>query len=474
MRKLLIVLLLALSLMPVIAQEEPLTLAEFMQRTECEADLTGQTLPLYHFGDISAAYAPITQPLLAGIGDALEYFNARGGICGATVEQVNRDTANDLAQAQAVYDDFSTRDPKPFFLVMYSSPDSELLREQLAEDEIPVVISAGSVEGLYGPEGNEPGWIFATNPLYADQMAHFCEYVGANPDSFPESPTMGYISWPGSFGEAAYTPEAIAHCAEQGVTVIDGPELFLPTAPDVITQVQNLIDKGANMLYTNTLASGGPVIARALVDLGLEGEIVLAGDVWTMDSSAGLIDQQTRNAAGLPAVNGMYGSMPFRWWTELQVPGIAFLNEQFALQAEAKGRDATTQARLRNISYLLGWQTVDLYIELTTQTINRVGIEGLNGAAMKETMETTVYEPLGLQLFDFKGGEIRDLEQNRIVQYAFLNAEGNGPATSGDDAMLLGGQFFVPIVVPLTDFQITPDMRPGMMMDPQATEEAAP
>lgn len=463
MRKLTLVLLVLAVLIAPVASQDDMSLPDFIQRTPCEVDLTGQVIPLYHFGDISAQYAPITQPLLAGIADALDYFNPRGGICGATVEQINLDTANDLERTQAVYDDFSTRDPKPLMLILYSSPDSELLREQVAEDQIPVVISAGSVEGLYGESGDSLGWIFATNPLYVNQLGSFCNYVAANPDEFPANPTIGYISWPGAFGEAAFTPEGIAYCESVGVGFVPRPEIFLPTAQDVITNVQNLVDAGANILYTNTLASGAPVIARTLVELGIRDEIVLAGVNWSMDSSAGLIDQQTRDSNGLPAINGMYGSMPFLWWTEVQNPAVAFLNEQFALAAEAKGRDAVTQLRLRNIAYLLGWTSVDLFMEVVTQTVNRVGVDGLDGAAIKETLENISYNAVGLQLIDFQGGTLRDVRPNRIVRYAFLNADGTGPATSAADANV-GAGLFLPIVVPLEPFSDAPDLRPGVFV----------
>lgn len=458
-RMVFILALLAMLVAPVAAQDD-MALPDFITHTECEVDLTGQTIPLYHFGDISAAYAPITQPLLTGIADALEYFNAHGGACGATLEQINLDTANDLERTQAIFDDFKTRDPKPLLFLLYASPDAELLRDQLAEEEIPVMISAGSIEGLYGEAGNEPGWIFATNPLYVDQLGSFCDYVAEHPDEFPADPKIGYISWPGAFGQAAFTAETMGYCADLGIGFSETPEIFLPAAPDVITNVQNLLDDGVNIFYTNTLASGPPVIARTLIELGVYNDVVLAGVNWIMDSSAGLIDQQTRNDVGLPAVSGMYGSMPFGWWTEAATnPGIAFVSEQFAMQAEAKGRDAVAQARLRNIAYLLGWTSVDIYIELIAQTANRTGAEGLNGAAVYETLSNLQYDSMGIQTLDFTEGQ-RATRLNRIVRYGFLNADGTGAATSAEDANT-GAGLFLPIVVPLEEFNDAPDLRPN-------------
>ncbi|MBK8024416.1 MAG: ABC transporter substrate-binding protein [Chloroflexi bacterium] len=455
MRKLLLlVVLLLVAVTPALAQEE---LPDFIQHSECSADLTGQTITIYHFGDISGSYAFITQPLLAGVSDAMAYFNARGGICGATIAADNRDTGGDQAQTQAHYDYYSTLDPKPGSILLYASGDAELLRDQVAEDEILTMISAGSVPGLYGEDGSG-GWIYATNPLYADQIGSFCRYVGANAAQFPENPTIGYISWPGAFGEAAYTPETIAYCAEQGVTILESPEYFPPTATDISGNVLNLVDAGANILYTNSLASGPFLVAKTVVDLGLEEDVVLAGVNWALDTSVGLLSRTALGSDGLPAVNGIIGSLPFLWWTERAEPGVALINEQ----AAANERPLSAQ----NIAYLLGWGAVDTYIELYIQTVNRVGsLDGATGAELKTTLESMVYSPLGLYNSDYRGGEIRALPGNRIARMFFLNATGDGPATSGDDAMKVdlpdGTVAYIPILVPLTPFEDAPDLRPG-------------
>jgi ABC-type branched-subunit amino acid transport system substrate-binding protein len=442
------------ALAPAMAQEE---MPDFITHSECEVDLTGETITVYHFGDISGAYAFITQPLLAGIGDAAAYFNARGGICGAEIVQDNRDTGGDLAQTQAHYDYYSNLEPKPDLLLLYASGDAELLRSQLAEDEIPAIISAGSVEGLYGEDGNTPGWIYATNPLYADQFGLFCEYVGANPDMYPD-PTIGYISWPGAFGEAAFTSEAIAYCADQGVTVLETAEVFLPTDTDISGQVLNLFDNGANILYTNTLASGPFLMAKTVVDLGLEEDLKLAGVNWALDTSVSLLSRSSIGSDGLPAVNGLVGNLPFRWWSEVDHPSIQLITEQ----ANINERDLPVQ----NISYILGFATVDTYIEMYIQAVNEAGsLDAVDGSVMKSVVETMDYEPLGgLYMHDFADGELRDLSMSRLAEIRFMNATMDGIATSGDDALKIpqddGTDIYVPVLVPLTEFSETPDLRP--------------
>lgn len=455
-----LVALLAALALPAAAQDS--ALPDFIQHTECQVDLTGQTVPIYHLGDLSGSYAFITQPLIAGLSDAIKFFNEHGGVCGATLKSdvgtEYRDTGGKREEAQAAYDNFSSLNPKPDLMVLYASADAELLRSQVAEDEIPVIISAGSVAGLYGEDAQSPGWIYATNPLYADQIGSFCDFVAANPERFP-NPTIGYISWPGAFGEAAYTPETISYCASKGVTILDTPEYFLPTATDISTNVLNLVDAGANILYTNSLASGPFMVAKTVVELGLQNEVQIAGVNWALDTSVGLLSRTAINPdTGLPAVNGLIGSLPFYWWTERQQPGIVFINQQ----AEANERALSA----RNIAYLLGWSIVDMYIEIYTQTVNRVGsLDAVTGPDIKQTIESMKYSPLGLFNFDYRGGATRALPDNRIAQMAFLNKTQNGPATSGDDALTVdlpdGTKAFIPLLIPLTPFSPAPDLRPG-------------
>ncbi len=453
----LMLMLLVILVAPATAQDEGFP--DFIQHTECEVDLTGETINIYHFGDISGPYAFITQPLLVGLQDAANYYNERGGICGATIAQDNRDTGGDLGQTQAHFDYYAGLSDTNI-IVLYSSADAELLRNQVADREIPVIISAGSVEGLYGESGADPGWIFATNPLYVDQFGAFCDYVADNPDQYPD-PVIGYISWGITFGQAAFTPEALDYCDSVGVSVISTPEYFSPISTDITTNVQNLTDAGANILYNNTLANGPTLIAKTVVELGIEDEVQLAGVNWALDTSVGLIGRVDIGTDGLPAVNGYVGSLPFRWFNEVDNEGVSLIVEQ----AEANSRSLPE----RNISYILGWSLVDYYTELYIQTVNRVGsLDDVSGADIKETIETIVYSPLDLYEIDFREG-VRALSNNRIAQLAFLNADGTGIATSGDDALKIpqddGTTIFVPVVIPLTEFDTAPDLRPGMMSD---------
>ena len=135
------------------------------------------------------------------------------------------------------------------------------------------------------------------------------------------------------------------------------PQFFLPTDTDILTQVQNAIDGGANIIYTNTVASGPALIAGTLVDLGMEDDIKLAGFNWVMDTSVGIWSgQRVLKPDGLPSTDGMFGSMPFLWWTELSQPGGAV-----CLSAVHYQRAQSQPSKTSPI--LLSWGVVDSIIE---------------------------------------------------------------------------------------------------------------
>ena len=387
--------------------------------TECEVDLTGETINIFHFGDLSGPFAFITQPIVSAVTDALNYWNSHGGVCGAELAQVYEDTGGNLEATQSAYDRFTSQYAKELdLLLLYSSNDGELLREQLAEDEIVSLIAAGSIESLYGEDGQTPGWLYASNPLYINQFGFFCQFVAANPEIFPD-PVIGFVTWPGAFGLAGTEPAAREYCGSIGVDVLAEPQIFLPTDSDILTQAQNAIDDGANIIYTNTLATGPALIAGTLVDLGMEDDVKLAGFNWVMDTSAGILGQRVLKPNGLPAVDGMFGSMPFLWWTELSSPAVQFVYQQFT----ANNRSPAEQ----NIAYLVSWGVVDSIVETYIRTVNAVGsLDAVTGADIRATVESMDYSILGGLMHHRYEEGMRDGTQNRIAVLKYANATMSG------------------------------------------------
>lgn len=390
----------------------------------CTEDLTGETITFYHFGDLSGVYAFITQPLLAGLTDAIAYYNAQGGICGATIVSEYADDAGELEEAEAIYDRYSALEPKPWMIMLYGSPETELLRTRLAEDEIPSFTAGVSTPGLYGETGQEPGWAFGMVPLYTDQLGAFCDWVAATWDK-EEPPKIGHLTWMGAFGQAADTAEAIAYCESVGVETV-GSEYFMPGTPDLTVQIQSLMADGANILYTNSLATGPAQILKDAVALGVRDELMIAGCNWALDlATVGLAAAAAKDFIGL---------LPYVWWDETDHSGIQLVTQEWL----ANERPIET----RNIAYLMAWGVMEAYIEVVKMAVADVGYENVDGAAIYTAFQKLDYEALD-GVFKWKfDAETRAPSMTRIGRVQFT-AEGK------------------PYFEPLSDWMECPDLRPG-------------
>jgi len=409
--------------------------------TACEEDLTGQTINFYHFGDLSARYAFITVPLVSGFTDAASYINANGGLCGATIEQVYEDTANEVERAQASWDKFSAEEDA-YSIFVYNSNDGELLRDQAGEQEIVLFNAAASEKALYGEDG-EPGWQFSFIPLYTDQLGAFCDYI-AVPENreavgLEGDPVIGHLSWPDAFGRSSATPATEAYCESVGVQVVDTPQFFLPDTADLSPLVTALTEEGANIIYTTTLATGPANIAKTIKAMDMENPPMVAGVNWVLDTSViGL---------GGEDAFGIVGNLPYLWWDELENPGIQLITGQWVQNhfSQATDEASTRQALgLRNIAYLNAWASLDLWGEAYIRTMNRVGADGMSGAAFYETLRDFQYDALqGILRVDWADGQ-------RAGQVTRIGAIQLVDRPDGTRA---------PGILPLSDWLDAPDLR---------------
>ncbi|GIK62862.1 MAG: hypothetical protein BroJett018_06560 [Chloroflexota bacterium] len=426
-------------------------------RAECAVNLADEgvsEVSFFHFGDLSGPYRPISQPLVAGLTDAMAYFNSEeggGGLCGAEITMVYEDTGGDAAKATEYWADFTSREgnDKPRIIFLYSSTDAENLREQAAELKMPILLAAGSEKSLYG-ENQTPGWVFAAIPSYADQMGLFCEYVAENWEAMgmEGTPTIGHLSWNIAFGQSSDTAETRAYCESLGVGYA-GAEYFLPIGtPDLSGQLKILTDAGANIIYTTTLATGSSQVIRAIVGAGLQGQILVGGPNWILDTSV-------YGLAGADS-DGVVGTLPYLWWDQLDNPGVQIVNNAWVtnrLSVATNDEERTAAFLTRNIAYLTSWALLDLWIDVMTRAINEAGsFEAVTGETLYNLLNA------GYQYSAMQG----------MVEYAFdANTRSQTHAYVGAiDFVERDGQV-QPTIGPLTELRELPDLRVGGADVPQ-------
>lgn len=398
------------------------------EEMEESADLTGETITFYHFGDLSGPYAAITSPLINGMQDSVDAINEQGGIRGATIEVQFQDTAGSVDEAVAAYDRFTSEDDNILMMFTYGSGEAEALASRFAEDKIPTLSAGLSAPAFYGPDS---GYIFGLGPIYTDQFGYFLDWLTANwadakPAGAGDEIKLAYLSWPGAFGQGALTDESRAYAESLGVEIVAEEQYELSPTADTTTAILNAQAAGANVIWTNTLAFGPAALMNGLGALGLKDEFLLSGVNWAMDVATYAFVSDPALAVGL------YSPFPYLWWNDTDHPGIQYAQELYDANERGPGD--------HNVGYLMIAGGVDVAVQAIEKAIDEVGFENLTGEVIHDMLaDQGPYEGLdGIMKLDFSNGSRSPhVSQLRQIQ-------------GGPDAFNV-----------IQDWTETPDLRPG-------------
>lgn len=370
-------------------------------------DLTGETITLYHFGDLSGPLAAITGPLIHGAEDAIKAVNESGGIYGAQLEVKFADTGGKVEEAVAAYDRFTGEDDNVRIMITYGSGDIEALSARFTEDKIPNLAAGLSAKAFYG-EGS--GYTFGLGPIYPDQFGYVMKFLKDNwatykPKDAGDDIKLAYISWPTAFGQGALTDESRAYLDELGIELVLEEKYDPAPTADTTAAILNAQAAGANVIWTNTLAFGPAAILNGLNALGVRDQFVVAADNWAMDLSlyAFLADP----AYGV----GLIAPYPYLWWTDADNAGVQYAQTVFEANQRGAGE--------HSIGYLLLAGAVDLAVDALTLAIDTVGYENLTGEAVYDALIALgPHEVLdGVTRVDYSNGNRSALEaQIRMIQ----------------------------------------------------------
>ena len=369
-------------------------------------DLTGETITIYHFGDLSGPYAAITGPLIHGAEDAVAAINEAGGLYGATLALKFADTAGSIDEAVAAYDRFTGEGENPLVMITYGSGEVEALAQRFAEDKIVNLTAGLSARGFYV----DSGYTFGLGPIYPDQIGAVMAFLKDNWDTYKPADAgdeikLAYLSWPTAFGQGALTDESRAYLADLGIEIVAEEVYDVSPVADTTAAILNAQVAGANVIWTNTLAFGTSVILNDLNALGLRDQFVVGADNWGMDLAtyAFLADP----AYGV----GLIASFPYLWWTDADNPGIQYAQQLFEANERTAGE--------HNVGYLLLVAGMDMAVQAIQHAIDTGGYENLTGEAVHDALVAmSPFEALdGVLRVDFSGGSRSPhVSQIRMIQ----------------------------------------------------------
>ncbi len=362
-------------------------------------DLSGQLtgkpekVVIYHFGDLSQLYAPVTSPKLSGFEDFAAWYNQEmHGVDGVPITYKYIDTGGKLDAALIAYETFKQSKPYPAVMVLYGTEESVRLQRNFMDDGI-LCFTSGT-PGIY-PVGYE----LATIPTYADSLGAFVNWL--NDDwarRTGQKVRLAILTWDSPYGKAIISEEVRGFIAERGIELVY-EDVFKPDETDVTQHMQKIRDAGANWVYDNTLGQGPIIISSAAESLDMlnhdlystaPGKVHRATGPWGIDESSVIL--------GGPLVEGLVGPRSIASWSMSEVDGIVK-----ALTAFDKNARKPSE---RTIGYLDVWPVMYTIGHCMNQIVKEQGWEKLNGITLREEfLKLTDFKPLGMTVYSFSANK---------------------------------------------------------------------
>jgi branched-chain amino acid transport system substrate-binding protein len=324
--------------------------------------------------------------------DAVQYFNAKGGINGKKIELVSVEYGFQPPRAVAAYKKFVEED-KVILVLGYGTPDTEALRPYITKDKVPYL--SGSYSGhLTDPKQtpyNFPGGID-----YSSQIRIFLNYVRETWTDASRKPRVAFIFADNAYGRAPIEAGR-EYAKEIGVDLVD--EQIIPTVlTDATSQLLNMKKKDPDFAYINTNTQWVPVVLKDSLKLGLKTTYVV--------NNYGF-DERTPSLAG-EAAEGVIGIADVAFWGD-DVPGMKVLTD---FHKEHHPNDT------HNSPYMRGW----LWVIVAVEALKRSG-DNLTGEGVKKALES-----------------LRDFDTWGLSQPFTYTAEDHRPTTKAKLYIIKGGK----------------------------------
>ena len=300
------------------------------------------------------------QPAFLGFQDYIRYFNEEEGIPGVTVELVWRDSATDIQRFLSGYEMLADRGVPVIWsdlTIAYGG-----LGARLEKDQIPFLAGGPTATAVY-----PPGWMFGAWATDGEAGSVALDYFRENWGE-DRPPRLQLFVSETTFGREP-AAEMTKYAESTGFEVLP-LEISPLVVIDATTQLIRIQERGADLVYIqNIFTAGGPIL-RDVERLGLEDEMQFGGTGMVMGGQ--IIRMAPVGAEGFLAARGL------PWIEETDIPGVKTM-----VDMEMKYHGEVSDAP----EHQSGWVYAAIVCEALKRGIEEVGLENLDGAAVKKAFE---------------------------------------------------------------------------------------
>jgi branched-chain amino acid transport system substrate-binding protein len=343
------------------------------------------------------------QPSFRATQDYVRYFNEEEVIPGVTLELVWRDNQTSIPAFISAYRGLVDSGISLMFS-NYPTP-LEGLKPQLEKDQV-VFVTGGATGPLIVP----PGWIFAAWATQGEAATVLLDYFM---QSWTEdrAPKLQFFVLDETYGRSP-AAEATPYAESIGYEVLPlevAPHVVIDATPQLI----RIREREADLVYIQTIISGGGPIMRDVERLGLQDEMQFSGNEWICGDRL-----MEFSPAG---TEGFLSPRALPWFDDTDIPGVkTMIDKMMEYHGEV----------VRVPEAIAGWVYGAILCEAARIAVAEAGVENADGPTMKRALES-------MQDFDVDG----------MVKFTF------GPEDRRGDISLAVYQIQSGKIVRVTDYR---------------------
>ena len=244
-------------------------------KTDFGVDLEAGTITVGQTADLTGPFAPLVNPILAGQQMYWAWVNANGGIGGLEVLMETRDTAYQVEQHIAAYDEI--RDQVVAISHTTGSPQTLAIADALEEDSM-IAVPATWYSG-WTDTNIAPTVLHTGAPYCLEAMSGLDWMASVEADEGNDAPTLAVASIPGDFGLDSMAG-ALLWAEANGVEVVyDGSGTIVP-GQDLKPVADAIVASGADLVYVTTTPSTFSEVYGGALTQGFEAKWSGAGPTY--------------------------------------------------------------------------------------------------------------------------------------------------------------------------------------------------
>ncbi len=234
-------------------------------KTDFGVDVEAGTITVGQTADLTGPFAPLVAPILAGQQLYWAWVNANGGVGGMEVLMETRDTAYQVEQHIAAYDEI--RDLVVAISHTTGSPQTLAISDALEEDSM-IAVPATWYSG-WTDTNIAPTVLHTGAPYCLEAMNGLDWMTSVEAEEGNDAPTLAIASIPGDFG---LDPMAGAKmwAETNGIEIVhDGSGTIIP-GQDQKPVADAIVASGADLVYVTTTPSTFSEVYGAALQQGFE------------------------------------------------------------------------------------------------------------------------------------------------------------------------------------------------------------